>query len=853
MLPSPLSSISYEYLDAMQRAFDADPRSVEAGWRFLFEILGDARGSNDRLLQDTRWRDRGHLYAQLDPLVPRSDMAEQLQRLYAGTLAAESAHIDNDARRAWLRAIVETGIGLPTPETPRKLLAGLIAAEEFESFLAKKFPTKKRFGAEGAEAIVPLLRRVLTRAAAEGVTRAIIGTMHRGRLSLVYNVLGRSFARMVAEVRGAPPFPADTPCPGDVPYHLGYETALSLDGRTISVSLLANPSHLEAVDPLVLGRARAAQDIAGDRRTILPIIIHTDGAVVGQGVVAECIQLGDPAGYTVGGTIHLIINNQIGFTTEQHDARTSRHCTGPWKAVDAAILHVNGDDPAAVARAADIAVAWRQAQGCDAVVDLVCYRRNGHNEIDEPTFTQPALYARITEHPPIAQAFADQLVEAGSVTQADVAALREAARVRLQSGYDESAGYCWNEGSFSPLPAPRRSHTGVAADALVALANELAEPPEFMTVHPRLSRVLRQRVIDGTGISWPSAESLAFGSLLLQGVPVRLSGQDVVRGAFSQRHFSLADFKSGAKHIGLAHVSSAQATFEAFNSPLSEYAVLGFEYGYSLERSDTLVVWEAQFGDFANGAQIIIDQFITAGEAKWYITSRLVMLLPHGLEGQGPEHSSARLERYLQLAANNNVRIVNPSTPANYFHLLREQGLGLYNCPLIVMGAKKLLRHPSAVSPLPDFLPGSTFRPIVSTIPDGTIDAVLMCSGKIAYDLEEEHSARGASNVAILRLECLYPLPLEQIRGLLKCWPEARLAWVQEEPQNMGAWTWLDRRLEAAAKDAGCIQPTFTYVGRPESASPAGSFHGYHDDDQREVVKRAFSLSFDDAGQSEAA
>ncbi len=381
----------------------------------------------------------------------------------------------------------------------------------------------------------------------------------------------------------------------------------------------------------------------------------------------------------------------------------------------------------------------------------------------------------------------------------------------------------------------------------------LAAPPDSMTVHPRMGRVLKQRLIDAADIAWPLAESLAFGSLLLDGVPIRLSGQDVVRGAFSQRHFSLADFKTGAKHIGLAHISPTQAKFETYNSPLSEYAVLGFEYGYSQERSDALVIWEAQFGDFANGAQIIIDQFVTAAEAKWCSPSRLVMLLPHGLEGQGPEHSSARLERYLQLAADNNVRIVNPSTPANYFHLLREQGLGQHNCPLVVMAAKKLLRYPSALSPLTDFLPGSAFAPVISSIPNGAIDTVLLCSGKIAYDLEEEREARNASNVAILRLECLYPLPSEQIRALLKRWPQALLAWVQEEPQNMGAWHWLDRRLEALAKDAGCQQPTFHYIGRPESSSPAGSFHGSHDDDQRAIVERALSVGASNDAKSQAA
>jgi 2-oxoglutarate dehydrogenase E1 component len=852
MPSSPLSGISYAYLEAMQRAFEADPAAVEPGWRLVFQVLAEAGVSPGdsaaaqalQALQAMEWRERGHLQAQLDPLTPGTTPSDPLQALYAGTLAVECAHIDDAARRAWLRAAVEEGAGLPSPADPRALLADLVAAEEFESLLGRKFPTKKRFGAEGAEAVVPLLRRVLARAAAEGISRAVIGTMHRGRLSLTANVLGRAFARLVAEVKGAHPFPADTPRPGDVPYHLGHEAELVLDGHSITVTLLANPSHLEAVDPLVLGRARAAQDKAGGPGAVLPIILHTDAAVVGQGVVAECIQLAGPAGYSVGGTVHLVINNQIGFTTEAQEARTSRHCTGPWKAVDSAILHVNGDDPLAVARAADIALAWRQAQGCDAVVDLVCYRRNGHNEIDEPGFTQPRLYARIAGQVPVARAFAARLVAEGVVTEAEVAALIEATRLRFQAGYEEAAGHRSNESGYPPRPPRQAAETGVAGSMLEQIATALATAPEALALHPRMGRVLRQRSLDPKGIPWPSAEALAFGSLVREGVPVRLSGQDVVRGAFSHRHFALADAASGARHVGLDKLAPDQARFQAFNSPLSEYAVLGFEYGYSLERPDALVIWEAQFGDFANGAQIVIDQFIAAAEAKWCDPSRLVLLLPHGLEGQGPEHSSARLERYLQLAAEGNLRIVQPSTPANYFHLLREQALGHHDCPLIVMSPKKLLRLPEALSPLADFLPGTGFRPLLASAPaTGTVETVLLCSGKIAYELEEARAARGAAEVAILRLERLYPLPAAEIAAQLRRWPRARLLWVQEEPENMGAWRWLDRQLEALATEAGCLHPRLDYVGRPASPSPAGSFHGAHDDDQRAILEQAFAAT----------
>ena len=848
MRPSPLSGVSLAYLDAMQRAFDRDPASVEPTWRALFHILADAdvsasggSGATDHL---EYWRAHGHLTASLDPLSdPGLPPADPAHALYTGTLAVESAHIDDDARRTWLLGAFEEGHGLPAPASPADVLYQLIEAEEFENFLGRKMPTKKRFGAEGAEAFVPLLRRVLANAAAAGVRRVVIGTMHRGRLSLMANVLGRGVARMVSEMKGAHPFPADAPRAGDVPYHLGFDTELVLDGHALRVSLLANPSHLEAVDPLVLGRARAAQDALGadGARQVLPIMLHTDAAVVGQGLVAECIQLGGPAGYSVGGAIHLVINNQIGFTTEAQEARTSRHCTGPWKAVDSAILHVNGDDPAAVCRAADIAFAWRQAQSCDAVVDLVCYRRNGHNEIDEPGFTQPVLYGRIAAHAPVAQSFAATLVAAGVVTQEAVEAHAAAVRARLQAAYEDAAGYRINESGFAARPEVGDLAVGVARDELEAIAGALAAPPDGAVLHPRMGRVLAQRMIDPAGVAWPLAEALAFGSLLWQGVAVRLSGQDVVRGAFSHRHFSLTDRVTGARHVGLDQLAPGQARFDAYNSPLSEYAVLGFEYGYSLERPEALTIWEAQFGDFANGAQIIIDQFVAAAAEKWCDASRLVMLLPHGLEGQGPEHSSARLERYLQLAAAGNLRVVLPSTPANYFHLLREQALGRNDRPLVVMSPKKLLRLPAAVSPVADFLPGSAFRPVIASAGDGEMARILLCSGKIAYELEEERAARGADDVAILRLEQLYPFPEDAVLALLRQWKRAHLVWVQEEPENMGAWRWLDRRLERLGAAAGMEAPRAAYAGRPESPSPAGSFHGAHDDEQRAIVVQAFA------------
>ncbi|WP_165694100.1 2-oxoglutarate dehydrogenase E1 component [Teichococcus deserti] len=836
--------MSYQYLAAQQAAFARDPASVEPGWRVLLQVLeeldaGIPQGVPTGHGALEEWRARGHLRAWLDPLSPRpAPAADPLENCYTSSLAVETAHIDDAARRAWLVAAVEQGAGLPPLADPRALLGALVEAQEFEAFLALKFPTKKRFGAEGAEALLPLLKRLLEQAAAAGVTRAVIGTMHRGRLSIMANLLGRSLARMLAEIKGAHPFPADAPRAGDVPYHLGDDIEISFNGRAIRVTLLANPSHLEAVDPLVLGRARAAQDVVGDSQTVLPILLHTDAAVIGQGIVAECIQLGGPAGYSVGGAVHVVVNNQIGFTTEAEEGRTSRHCTGVWKAVDAAILHANGDDPEAVARAADIALAWRQAQRADAVIDLVCYRRNGHNEIDEPGFTQPGLYARIAAHPPVLESFSTTLQQRGLVTADEVSTLLETARGRLQASYAEAASFRSNESGYALRPPARAEDSGVAPETLQRIADHLAAVPEGATLHPRMPRILKQRSLDPAGIPWPAAEALAFGSLLLQGVSVRLSGQDVVRGAFSHRHFRLTDRETGARHVGLDGLDATQARFAAYNSPLSEYAVLGFEYGYSLERPEALVIWEAQFGDFANGAQIIIDQFVAAAEEKWCGASRLVMLLPHGLEGQGPEHSSARLERFLQLAAGENMRIANPSTPANYFHMLREQGLGRHDRPLVVMSPKKLLRLPAAVSPLHAFLPGAPFQPVIADIPANP-EKILICTGKMAYELEEERAATGAL-IGIVRLEQLYPFPAEALSAVLKEHPRASIAWVQEEPENMGAWRWLDRQIEALAEASGVARPRPVYHGRAASPSPAGSFHGAHDAEQRAIVEAAF-------------
>ncbi len=873
---SPLSSASVDYIEGLYRSFHDNPERLDESWRCVFvvlDLIGEAsrvdvlhelasrnEERNAQLVEVLRAR--GHLYARLDPLGRPTDSGDEeaallahlppeppspddLRSRHTGSLAVETAHIDDAALRNWLVEAFEAGRRPTCPDDARDFLWDLVRADVFESFLARKFPTKKRFGAEGAEAVVPLLRRVLRGAAARGVTHVVLGTMHRGRLSLSANVLGRPLAQLLAELRGAHPFPTASDRPGDVPYHLGHRGCVDTGAGVLEVTLLANPSHLEAVDPVVLGRARALQEAQGSSGAarVLPVILHTDAAVAGQGVVAEVLQLASVPGFSTGGTVHIVVNNQIGFTTNPAEARSSTHCTGIWKAIDSCILHVNGDDGAAVSRAAALAVHWRQTHARDAVIDLVCYRRNGHNEIDEPIFTQPVLYRRIAAQVPIAQAAARRLIDEGVVSERAVRDLADACQAELDGAYAASETFRPNTGSTLDQGLRRvapGSPTGVEPARLLAVSEALTRAPDGVALHPKVERLLRQRDVREGKVAWALAEALAFGTLLQDGVGVRLTGQDVVRGAFSHRHYGLVDQLTGAHHLALAGFGGADACFAVHNSPLSEYAVLGFEYGYSLERPNDLTIWEAQFGDFANGAQVILDQFVAAGEEKWCAPSGLVVLLPHGLEGQGPEHSSARLERFLQLAARDNMRVANPSTPANHFHVLRRQALVADRKPLILMGPKRLLRLPAATSPLDAFGPDRAFEPVLVDTAGPAIGRVLLCSGKIAYDLLAERDRRGAVDVAIVRLEELYPFPEAELRQVFAACPDASCLFVQEEPCNMGAWSYLDRKLERVRRETGARWPQVTYVGRRESGSPAGCFHGDHDDEQARIVAAAF-------------
>jgi 2-oxoglutarate dehydrogenase E1 component len=650
---------------------------------------------------------------------------------------------------------------------------------------------------------------------------------------------------LLARFLGMHPFPTDDGRAGDVVYHLGSERVVHTQSGPISVALLPNPSHLEAVNAVALGRTRAVQDLSSAPAChALALILHTDASVIAQGVVAECLQLSGVPSFSTGGALHVIVNNQIGFTTEPSEARTSRYCTGAWKAIDSAILHVNGEDPEAVLRSADIAVEFRQAVGKDAVIDLVCYRRNGHNELDEPRFTQPVLYKSIDEQPSVRSVYEARLVGLGDIEMESAARIADEYLAGMQRAFQhmESGDFCEANPPAEFAEEEASVVTGVTEARLRLLLQRLSDVPNDLKINRKVERMVRHRLESAdSGLPWASAEALAFATLLTEGVAVRLSGQDCVRGTFSHRHLALTDVATGRRYVSLDNLAEGQARFYAVNSPLSEYAVLAFEYGYSLGNPKSLVVWEAQFGDFANGAQIVIDQFIASGEEKWLQQSGLVILLPHGLEGQGPEHSSARIERLLLLGAGDNMIIANPSTPANYFHLLRRQALATRKKPLFITSPKTLLRLKAAVSRLSDLAPSESFRPVIVDQPSGPARRVLLCSGKIAYDLLNERNLRKEERVAIVRIETLYPPPLEALQDLFIRWPEAQLCWVQEEAANMGAWPYLARQFQSLVESLGPPSRKVECVSRPESASPAGSFHSRHFADQEALVQRAFA------------
>jgi 2-oxoglutarate dehydrogenase E1 component len=794
-----------------------------------------------------------------------ADALPRLRETYCGTIAYEIEHISDHEERVWLRQAIESGRYLQpfTREEQVRLLARLSEVEGMEHYLRRAFLGQKQFSLEGLDVMVPMLDEAIELAADEGAHEVVIGMAHRGRLNVLAHVVGRPYEVVLREFEGERTIDAvvtsDEGGTGDVKYHLGAQGTRTTQAGAITVTLAANPSHLEAVDPVVEGRARAEQTDrstpAGyhDPTVALPILIHGDASFAGQGEVAETLNLQGLSGYSTGGTLHLISNNQVGFTTDPQDGRSTRYSSDLAKGFDIPIVHVNADDPEASIAAVRLALAYRRRFGHDVVVDLVGYRRHGHNEQDEAAYTQPLLAAAIAEHPTVREQFAAQLVAADVVSQQQADELAAEVHAQLRAAHErlrESFGMTVRPSAENRLPATAGGDvvTAVPADRLRRLNEELLRVPAWFTPHPKLMRQLERRreTIEQGGIDWGQAEALAFASLLVEGIPIRITGQDTERGTFSHRHAVLHDVNTGATFTPMQHLDEGAASFEIHNSPLSEYACVGFEYGYSEAAPEALVLWEAQFGDFANGAQIVIDQFISAGLSKWRETSRLTLLLPHGYEGNGPEHSSARLERFLQLAAQENIRIANCTTSAQYFHLLRRQALEATARPLVVMTPKGLLRLKQASSTLTDLVEGG-FRPLLDAeaADRDSVTRLVLCSGKIYFDIVGHEEYANAEHVAVARLEQLYPFPVEQAATLLRGYPSlSELVWTQEEPQNMGPWRAIRHRLEEA-KPAGV---PLLYVGRPWRASPSEGYPTAHLREQDRIVRTALGLRPPPAG-----
>jgi 2-oxoglutarate dehydrogenase E1 component len=885
---------SQGYLEALYRAYLEDPFSLPEEWRRYFSALALEDGRREplappvgealdlafflkveRLVQ--AYRELGHLAAQVDPLGQKRPcpkeltleahglspedlkrplpplfgaptlgaLLERLQATYLGPVGFELAHVEPE-ERAWLQAQIEAPWPKPPLEVRRRLLRGLLEASLFEAFLQKKYLGAKTFSVEGLEGLIPLLQETLEEAARQGVREVVIGMAHRGRLNVLAHVAGKPFERIFREFEEI--FPEGYA--GDVKYHLGFSTDHLTASGPIHVSLNFNPSHLEFVNPVTLGRLRAKQDRFGDRerKRGLAVLVHGDSAFIGEGIVQETLNLSRLPGYRVGGTLHVVANNQLGFTTLPSEYTSCRYPTDIAKMVGAPIFHVNAEAMDQLWFVLRLALAYRERYGKDVVIDLVGYRRRGHNETDEPTFTQPTLYAEIARRPEPWKIYAEGLLAEGVLSQEEVQAWQEAYLERLESEFARVKaepgpvvphglsgiwqGYVGGEDRLVP-----EVDTGVPKEALKNLLLRLASVPEGFQVHPKLKRFLeaRREMAEGKRpLDWAAAEALAFASLAVEGHRVRLTGQDALRGTFTQRHAALYDYATGRPYIPLQHLAEGQAEVEIWNSPLSEAGVLGFEYGYSLDYPEGLVLWEAQFGDFVNVAQVYIDQFLASAEAKWNRLSGLVLLLPHGLEGQGPEHSSARLERFLQLGARDNIQVAYPTTPAQFFHLLRRQVKRKIRKPLIVMTPKSLLRHPEVVSALEELAEGR-FQKVIPERVKGA-RKVLLTSGKVYYDLLAKRRELGAEDVALIRLELLYPFPEEELKEALGFYPKKTpVVFVQEEPVNQGAWWYLSARF------CGEIYGhPFRVVARPESPSPAVGSSKVHRLEQEALLEEAF-------------
>ncbi|WP_082441799.1 2-oxoglutarate dehydrogenase E1 component [Sphingomonas sp. Leaf33] len=788
-----------------------------------------------------------------------------LRANYCGNVGLEYMHIADVEERKFLQDRMEgrdKAIQF-TPDGKKAILSKVIHAEGYEKFLGKKYVGTKRFGLDGGESMIPALESVIKYGGQQGVREIVYGMAHRGRLNVLANVLAKPYRAIFHEFSGGSSNPEDVGGSGDVKYHLGTSTDREFDGIKVHMSLVANPSHLEAADPVVLGKTRAIQTLAGDlteHKASLPVLIHGDAAMAGQGIVWECLGFSGIRGYNTGGCVHFIINNQVGFTTSPQFARSSPYPSDVAKGVQAPIFHVNGDDPEAVTFATKMAIEFRQTFHRDVVIDMWCYRRFGHNEGDEPSFTQPLMYAKIKQHPGVSKIYGDRLMAEGVIDQAWINEQWKAFDTLMEGEFEAGASYKpnkadWFAGRWSGLHAPsdgessrRNVETGIDKKLFDSLGRTLTTVPDSIQIHKTLSRVIdakRNMFASGENFDWATGEALAFGSLMSEGYGVRLSGQDSGRGTFSQRHAVWVDQTDEHKYVPLTTVPHGR--FEVLDSPLSEYGVLGFEYGFALADPKTLVLWEAQFGDFVNGAQIMIDQFITSGESKWLRANGLVMLLPHGYEGQGPEHSSARPERFLQACAQDNIQVANCTTPANYFHLLRRQMHRSFRKPLIIMTPKSLLRHKLAVSKAEDFQGDSHFRRLLSD-PKAPADAdtrrLVLCTGKVAYDLMEARDAAGDTATQIVRVEQLYPFPGEPLAERVRAMPNLEeIVWAQEEPKNNGSWFFVEPLIEEALADAGCRIGRARYAGRAASASPATGLMKRHQLEQAALVADALGHS----------
>ncbi len=852
------------------------------------------------------YRIRGHLAADLDPLGMRAasthpeldpktygftdadmdrpifidnvlglqmasmrQIVEIVKRTYCGTFALQYMHISNPEEAAWLKERIE-GYGKEiafTKEGRKAILNKMVEAEGFEKFLHVKYMGTKRFGLDGGEALIPAMEQIIKRGGALGLSDIVIGMPHRGRLNILANVMGKPYRAIFNEFQGGSFKPEDVDGSGDVKYHLGASSDREFDGNSVHLSLTANPSHLEAVNPVVLGKVRAKQDQLNDedRTKVMGILLHGDAAFAGQGVVAEGFGLSGLKGHKTGGTMHIVVNNQIGFTTAPHFSRSSPYPTDIALMVEAPIFHVNGDDPEAVVHAAKVATEFRQKFHKDVVLDIFCYRRFGHNEGDEPMFTNPIMYKKIKTHKTTLSLYTERLVKDGLIPEGEIEDMKAAFQAHLNEEFDAGRDYKpnkadWLDGRWSHLDKNKeeymRGETAITPETLAEIGGALTNAPEGFAMHKTVGRLLehkKQMFETGTGFDWATGEALAFGSLLTEGYPVRLAGQDATRGTFSQRHSGFVHQETEERYYPLNNIRAGQSHYDVIDSMLSEYAVLGFEYGYSLAEPNALVLWEAQFGDFANGAQIMFDQFISSGESKWLRMSGLVTLLPHGFEGQGPEHSSARLERFLQMCGQDNWIVANCTTPANYFHILRRQLHRTFRKPLILVTPKSLLRHKLAVSTADDFTTGSSFHRVLwddaqkgnsdtKLVADDKIKRVVMCSGKVYFDLLEERDARGIDDIYLMRIEQYYPFPAHSLINELERFKGAEMVWCQEEPKNQGAWTFIEPNIEWVLTRIGAKHTRPVYAGRATSASPATGLASQHKAQQEALVNEALTI-----------